>query len=240
MTDKSPEKVGEMFDRISGTYDLLNKLLSLGIDRNWRRKAIRLVSSLPHNRILDIASGTGDLSLAAARVGSSEIIAADISAGMLAIQNERIKKLNLGDKIKTVIANAEHLPFESASFDLVTCAFGIRNFENLEKGLSEIQRVLKPGGSFIILEFSKPAGWFGKIFQGYFNSIVPRLGHLVSGHSQAYRYLFNTVQDFPSGSDFVKILQETGFTEAKYIPLTRGIATLYSGKKKAVFYDSLN
>lgn len=230
--DKNSVRVGEMFDQISVHYDMLNKILSLGIDRIWRKKAIRIAANQPHQLILDVASGTGDMSILASKLDPGLITAIDISRGMLEIQNRRILKKQLGHKIKTQVAKAENLPFNDNSFDLATCAFGVRNFEDTVKGLSEIYRVVKPGGTFIILEFSHPKGAFSGIFLWYFRTIIPLIGRIISKNKQAYQYLPDTVDEFPSGYDFLKLMHQVGFENTSFQSLSGNIATIYTGKKK--------
>lgn len=221
-----------MFDNISHRYDFLNHLLSLGIDKNWRKKAIRSIKSLQPKKLLDIATGTGDLAFEANRqLPDLEIIGLDLSEGMLS--KARVKARNMAlDKMKFVKGDSENLEFEDESFDAITVAFGVRNFENLEVGLSEMCRVLKTGGRVAILEFSKPKVFPVKqLFNFYFKYILPQTGRLISKDSRAYEYLPESVQAFPEGMDFVHILEKTGFKKCKNQPLTFGICSLYTAEK---------
>jgi len=226
------EVVRQMFDSIARRYDFLNHFLSLGIDRLWRKKTIRIIQHLPHKTILDVATGTGDMSILASRLETTSIVGIDISSEMLEIQKMKLESKKLNAKITVQIADAENLPFEKESFDVIMTAFGVRNFENLDKGLSEFHRVLKNGGHVVILEFSKPTAFFVKgIFKFYFSNILPLLGRMVSRHNFAYSYLPDSVDRFPSGADFSQRLNKAGFVETNYKSLSFGIASIYTGKK---------
>ncbi len=224
-----------MFDNISGTYDLLNSVLSLGIDRYWRKKALNLISKAPGDSfiLLDIASGTCDLAIQAAKsFKNAKIIATDVSEKMLEIGRVKVKKDHLQDQIECQYADAENIPFIENNFDVITVAFGVRNFENLQKGILEMHRVLKPGGQIVILDFSSPLIFPVKhLFQVYFKYILPLIGRLLSKDQRAYNYLFESVQQFPDFGRFTAILEASGFKNCSYKPLTFGICSIYIGYK---------
>lgn len=223
-----------MFDNISPRYDLLNHLLSLGIDVLWRKQAIRMLKKRkPHPQlIMDIATGTGDFALEALVLAPDKIIGVDISAGMLEVGRQKIKKQGLEDRIELIQADSENLPFEDNMFDAVIVAFGVRNFEDLRKGLKEMNRVLKPGGVVTILEFSRLRTFpFKQLFNLYFTQILPRIGSLISKDQSAYTYLPESVQAFPDGEDFLKILKETGYTQTEWKSLTFGVSAIYVASK---------
>lgn len=224
--------VKEMFDGIAYRYDFLNHFLSMGIDNIWRKKALRHLREYPNPYILDVATGTGDFAIAALRYKPSAIIGIDLSPEMLKIGEAKMKKRGLDNIIKLQAGDSENLPFAANTFDVVTVAFGVRNFEDLEKGLGEMFRVLKPGGKSVILEFSKPKGkLFSLLFNFYFFKILPFLGKLVSKHSSAYTYLPESVDAFPSGEKFNAIMSACGFREVNAKSLSGGIATIYTGVK---------
>lgn len=224
-----------MFDSISHRYDLLNHLLSLNIDKRWRKKAIKLLASHHPESILDIATGTADFALAATRLKPIKITGIDLSEGMLNIGRQKIKKKGLSGSIELLKADSEELPFKDSSFDAVVVGFGVRNFENLEKGLSEIFRVLKPGGIFIVLEFSRPRkAFFKQLYFFYFKNILPMLGRLVSKDNSAYTYLPESVNEFPDGDSFVSILEKTGYQNCSWHPQTLGIASIYKTQKPEI------
>ena len=223
-----------MFDNISPRYDLLNHLLSLGVDVLWRKQAIRMLKKRkPHPQlIMDIATGTGDFALEALVLAPDKIIGVDISAGMLEVGRQKIKKQGLEDRIEMIQADSENLPFEDNMFDAVIVAFGVRNFEDLRKGLKEMNRVLKPGGVVTILEFSRLRTFpFKQLFNLYFTQILPRIGSLISKDQSAYTYLPESVQAFPDGEDFLKILKETGYTQTEWKSLTFGVSAIYVASK---------
>ncbi len=229
---KKKEQVEEMFDQISPRYDLLNHLLSANIDKIWRRKAIDLLKPWHPDSILDVATGTADFALAAAQIGPKKITGIDLSEGMLKIGRQKVKKYGLTHLINLLKADSESLPFENDSFDAAIVGFGVRNFENLQLGLAEIYRVLKPGGVFIVLEFSSPKNkMFGSLYYMYFKKILPLLGKIVSRNNRAYTYLPESVQDFPDGKDFLDILRAAGYKSCSYKPLTMGIASIYTAQK---------
>lgn len=226
------EQIAAMFNSISGKYDFLNHFLSLGIDILWRKRAVRLLKKDQPKLILDIATGTGDFAIEALSLNPEKIIGVDISEGMLSVGREKLIKKNLTDKIELISGDSEFLPFEDNFFDAVIVSFGVRNFENLEKGLSDMLRVLKPGGKVVILEFSKPKSFpFKQIYQFYFQWILPKIGKLISKNHAAYTYLPDSVEAFPDGDDFLNILNKIGFQKNQCTPLTLGISSIYSGSK---------
>lgn len=233
--DKSEAKkkqVAEMFDNISGKYDFLNHFLSLGIDIRWRKKAIKLLKEDQPKQILDIATGTGDFAIESLSLNPERVVGIDISEGMLNVGREKMKKRGYADIIDMQSGDSENLHFEDETFDAVIVAFGVRNFENLEKGLSEMNRVLKPGGKAVILEFSKPTVFpFKQLYNLYFRWILPKIGRLVSKDNAAYTYLPESVNEFPFGNDFLKVLTKTGYKNTKCKPLTLGISSIYLGEK---------
>ena len=231
-TKGKKEQVAEVFDNISPKYDFLNHFLSLGIDVRWRRKAINVLRPTNPKRILDIATGTGDFALMSLKLKPDEVIGIDISEGMLAMGKEKINKRGLEKIIQLEKGDSENLRFEDNSFDASIVAFGVRNFENLEKGLSEIYRVLKPGGTFIVLEFSKPGSFpFKQLYNFYFKYILPKIGSSISKDDVAYSYLPESVRAFPDGNKFIKVLEDTGFNNTTWKPLTFGISSIYTGRK---------
>ena len=227
-TDKGKkEQVKQMFNKIAKRYDLLNHTLSLGMDFVWRRKAIKKITNNP-KEILDIATGTADFAISAAKYTDANITGIDISDRMINIGKKKINKKNLKNRIKLSIADSEKLPFNKSSFDAITAGFGVRNFENLEKGLNEIYRVIKKDGFVVILEPSTPKIFpLKQIFRFYFNTILPKIGTLLSDDRSAYTYLPNSVKNFPNGKEFIKILDNIGFRKTSYFPLTFGIVSLY-------------
>lgn len=226
------EQVETMFDAISPKYDFLNHFLSAGIDIRWRKKAIKLLSKESPKTILDVATGTGDFALAALETGAEKITGVDISSGMLRVGNEKIRKLGLQDKIELKKGDSEKLDFPAESFNAVTVAFGVRNFENLEKGLIEMRRVMKEEGTLVVLEFSKPATFPVKqLYNFYFKYILPLVGKIISKDNRAYTYLPESVKAFPQGEEFLKILEKTGFKSVRWIPLTFGISSIYTARK---------
>lgn len=225
--------VRSLFDSIAFRYDFLNHLLSAGVDVFWRRKAIGLLQPFHPGRILDVATGTGDMAITAARKLSAEVIGIDISPEMLRIGRSKIASMGLRSRITLTEGSAEEISFAARSFDAVTVAFGVRNFSDLQQGLLEIQRVLKVNGVAVILEFSRPSiSLVEESFGFYFTRILPVVGGLISGNADAYRYLPNTVGEFPAGTDFLSILHSAGFKETIQYPLTFGIATIYIGIKR--------
>lgn len=226
------DEVATMFNNISPKYDLLNHLLSLGIDIHWRKKAIRLLRDLKPKTILDVATGTGDFAIEALSLNPDKIIGVDISDGMLDIGRKKLQRKKLDDKISLENGDSENLSYIDNNFDAVIVAFGVRNFENLEAGLSGMYRVLKKNGRVVILEFSKPAVFpFRQLYNFYFKSILPIIGKMISKDNAAYTYLPESVQAFPQGSAFLDILKNTGFNQTRCIPLTFGICSIYTAIK---------
>ena len=222
-----------MFNNISGTYDFLNHFLSLGIDVIWRKMAIRELEKEKPRYILDVATGTGDFAFEAIRILKPEkIVGVDISQGMLSIAKEKIIKKNLQNTFEVSLGDSEKLLFDNDSFDAVTVAYGVRNFEDLEKGLSDMLRVLKPRGKVVILEFSKPRVFPVKqCYNFYFKYITPAIGKLFSKDASAYTYLPESVAAFPDGKDFTELLSKVGFQNTKWRPLAFGICSIYTGSK---------
>ena len=226
------EQVARMFDNISHRYDFLNHLLSMGIDKGWRKKAIKMLMPLKPKALLDVATGTGDFAIQALKLAPEHITGIDISEGMLAVGKRKIADRNLTDKITLQFGDSENIPFGENKFDAVTVAFGVRNFENLEKGLAEIFRVIKPGGMIVVLEFSRPKAFpFRQVYNFYFKFILPKIGRLVSSDKAAYTYLPASVEAFPDGQDFLQRLEKVGFKNTKCRTLTFGISSIYSGSK---------
>lgn len=227
------DQVEEMFNNISPRYDLLNHLLSANIDKLWRRNAIQKLKPQKPKLILDIATGTGDFAIAATRINHAKVIGIDISEGMLEVGRRKLKKKKLTESIELLKADSENLPFDNEKFDAAIVGFGVRNFENLKKGLTEINRVLKPGGAFYVLEFSKPVkSPYKQIYQFYFTKILPFIGRIISKNSSAYTYLPESVNEFPDGELFLTILAEVGFVKNKCFQQTFGIASIYEAYKK--------
>ncbi len=225
-------QVANMFNNISKRYDLLNHLLSLGIDITWRKKAIRMLQKDQPKVILDIATGTGDFAIEALALKPTKVIGVDISEGMLAEGRKKLQKRKLDHLIELQLGDSEKLLFEENKFDAVIVSFGVRNFENLELGLADMFRVLKPGGKVVIVEFSKPKKFPMKQgYNFYFKYILPQIGKLVSKDQSAYTYLPESVQAFPDGQDFLDVLKKVGFKNTKCKPLTFGISSIYIGEK---------
>ena len=226
------KQVTHMFDGISKSYDLLNRIITLGIDVIWRKRVVRLLKKEAPDTILDIATGTGDLVLALAKLNTKKIIGLDISPGMLEIGKKKVLAQNLTDRIKMQLGDSEALHYEDNSFAAVTVAFGVRNFENLDKGLLEIFRVLKPKGTLVILETAVPKNYFLKTFYMlYTQNIMPFIGKLFSKDRSAYKYLSDSAAAFPHGEVFNNILRKNGFIKVEDLPQTLGIASIYFAKK---------
>lgn len=226
-------EVGEMFDSIASTYDLLNRGTSLGVDTLWRKKMIAKLDSAKHKRILDVATGTADVAIQTAkRLPVDHITGVDLSNEMLHYGRKKVAKAGLDDKIILKQGDSEALPMETDSYDAVTVSFGVRNFENLEAGLAEMLRVLKPGGKLVVLEFSKIRfAPIRALFNFYFGRVMPLIGRLQSKDPRAYAYLFESVQAFPSGKEFTDILERVGYKQSVCQPLTLGIASIYTAYK---------
>lgn len=226
------EQVAQMFDTISENYDGLNRVISLGIDVSWRKKVVKLVGATNPKQILDIATGTGDLALMMASLQPDRIVGLDISAGMLEVGKQKVTKANLDNTIEMIVGDSENMPFDDNTFDAITVSFGVRNFENLDKGLTEILRVLKPGGIFVVLETSNPTKFpFKQGYKFYTNFILPIIGKIFSKDKVAYSYLSESANSFPFGAAFNNILQKNGFKNAKNLPVTFGVASIYTSTK---------
>lgn len=230
-TESKKEQVEDMFDNIAPKYDLLNRMLSMKIDVTWRNKLVKWMKNDNPKLVLDVATGTGDLAITIQKGTGANVVGLDLSQQMLNVGIEKVKQQNLQDKITMVKGDAENLPFEDNKFDAVSVAFGVRNFENLEKGLDELKRVVKVGGSVYILEFSKVQGMMRPFYMFYFKNILPRIGKLVSKDDRAYTYLPDSVEAFPYGAIMKSILQQRGYSEVVYKKLTFGIATIYKATK---------
>lgn len=227
------EQVAQMFDTISGNYDNLNRVISFGIDVKWRKKVLKIVSDSKPKIILDIATGTGDLAILMAQSNAEKIIGLDISAGMLEVGRKKIEDKKLSNIIELVLADSENMPFEDNYFDAITVGFGVRNFENLEKGFAEILRVLKPNGVFVILETSVPVKTpYKQGYRFYSKYILPIIGKLFSKDNSAYGYLSESAAVFPFGEALNNILRKIGFINVVAMPQTFGVATIYSASKK--------
>jgi demethylmenaquinone methyltransferase / 2-methoxy-6-polyprenyl-1,4-benzoquinol methylase len=227
------EQVSAMFDNIAKNYDFLNRFLSLRFDTIWRKKAINLLKATQPQVVLDVATGTADVALETYKhLKPKKIVGVDISNQMLAIGREKIAKKGLSEIITLENGDSENLRFENNTFDAITVAFGVRNFENLAKGLAEMQRVLKPGGTLVVLEFSKPQIFpFKQLYNTFFKYVLPFIGRVISKDPKAYKYLYESVQAFPDGKNFEAILTKTGYHSTQSIPLTLGICSIYVGKK---------
>ena len=230
--DQKKHQVRTMFDNISSNYDGLNRVISFGIDQSWRKKVIKMVTDSHAKSVIDIATGTGDLAIALAKTETEKIVGIDISNGMLDVGRQKIKNQNLSDKIDMVQADSENLPYDDNSFDAATVACGVRNFEDLDKGLSEIYRVLKPDGVFVVLETSNPTKFpFKQGYTIYTKYILPLIGKLFSKDKSAYRYLSESASVFPFGEAFNNILKKNGFINVKDLPQTFGVSTIYKASK---------
>ncbi len=227
------EEVEEMFDNISHKYDFLNRLLSMGIDVQWRKKVVKKAKEVEPKAILDVATGTGDLAIALAQgIPNAKITGFDLSAGMLNEGRKKVQEKHLEKQIEMIQGDAENMPFPDNSFNVVTVAFGVRNFENLEKGLNELYRVLKPGGKLLILEFSKPETFpMKQLYNFYFHNILPIIGKTFSKDHRAYTYLPESVEQFPYGEEMLKILKKSNFLSPKDKKLTFGISSIYEASK---------
>jgi demethylmenaquinone methyltransferase/2-methoxy-6-polyprenyl-1,4-benzoquinol methylase len=226
-------QISRMFNRIAPYYDWLNRFLSLGVDQRWRRRAISLLGADRPRVVLDVATGTADMALETARrLRPERVVGIDISQRMLDIGRAKVKKRGLEQIVELLEGDSENLPFADDTFDAVTAAFGVRNFENLDAGLAEMRRVLKKDGRLIVLEFSRPRRFpFKQIFNSYFKYILPVIGRFTSKDPKAYRYLYESVQAFPDGDEFLNILENNGFNSNQCTALTLGICSVYSAKK---------
>jgi demethylmenaquinone methyltransferase/2-methoxy-6-polyprenyl-1,4-benzoquinol methylase len=226
------EEVAEMFNNISGRYDFLNHFLSLGIDHLWRARAVKELREINPKRILDIATGTGDFAIANLKLKPEEVVGIDISSGMLEVGKEKMKKKKVDHIVSLQLGDSEDLPFDDNYFDGLTVGFGVRNFENLEKGLAEMLRVIRPGGKAIILEFSKPKIFPIKQAFGFYSKyFIPFFGKRISKDEKAYAYLPESVAAFPEGKEFENVLEKLNYKNIKSIPVSGGIATIYVGTK---------
>ncbi len=231
---KDKAEIGPMFDSIAWRYDFLNHLLSFGIDRTWRRKTIGKISGEYKNpKIIDVATGTGDLAIEAVNTGPAKITGIDISEKMLELGQQKIKARGLENIIEFIKCDSENICFEDNTFDVAMAAFGVRNFSDPVKGLSEMRRVVRREGLVVILEFSKPAGFiFKHVYNFYFGNLLPFLGSLFSKHKKAYKYLNESVMDFADNEKFIQMMKKAGLSEIRQDRITRGIATIYTGVKK--------
>ncbi|WP_370476973.1 bifunctional demethylmenaquinone methyltransferase/2-methoxy-6-polyprenyl-1,4-benzoquinol methylase UbiE [Tamlana flava] len=226
------EQVTKMFDTISGDYDGLNRVISFGIDIKWRKKVVNIIAESNPQTILDIATGTGDLAINLAETNANKIVGLDISSGMLAIGKQKVQKKGLESKIEMVLGDSEKMPFEDNTFDAITVAFGVRNFENLENGLKEIYRVLKPNGTFVILETSVPTKTpYKQGYKFYTKNVLPLIGKVFSKDRSAYKYLSESASVFPYGEALNNILRKIGFISVEDFPQTFGVATIYKSSK---------
>ncbi len=231
-TDQSKKtEVEDMFDNIAPKYDLLNHVLSMKIDVLWRNTLVKWMNKRCSKLVRDVATGTGDLAIAVQKGTGAEVVGLDLSQQMLNVGIDKIKKINLDQKISMQKGDAENLPFEDNKFDAVSVAFGVRNFENLEKGLAELRRVVKENSSVYILEFSKVEGFLAPFYMFYFKNILPQIGKLVSKDNRAYTYLPDSVNAFPFGEKMKQILLDTGYSKVEYKKLSLGIATIYKATK---------
>jgi demethylmenaquinone methyltransferase/2-methoxy-6-polyprenyl-1,4-benzoquinol methylase len=221
-----------MFNRIARTYDFLNHFLSAGIDRRWRKQAVKILAGANPQQILDVACGTADFAMEITKLSPQKIIGIDLSENMLAIGREKIRKKNLAHKIELLQGDCQALPFNENNFDAVVVGFGVRNFMNPLKGLQEMQRVLKPGGKLVVLEFSRPGNIVvSKLFNFYFRKFCPFIGGVISGDKKAYRYLQVSVENFPDGEKFLSLMEAAGLARAFQRKLTFGIVSIYCGTK---------
>ena len=242
MNNQNPEAadkkamVESMFDSISWRYDFLNHFLSFGIDHLWRRKAIRIIShSYKNPDILDVATGTGDLAIAAMKIDPKRVEGIDISAGMLEIGRKKIDKRGYSGRINLQKADSENIPFNDNEFDVAMVAFGVRNFSDPLRGLTEMRRVINENGMILVLEFSKPTSFpFRNIYNFYFRNILPFFGRIFSRDKSAYSYLPDSVSKFPDNENFLNMLEEAGFSENCQVKLTGGVASIYTGMKRTL------
>ncbi|MBK8882204.1 MAG: bifunctional demethylmenaquinone methyltransferase/2-methoxy-6-polyprenyl-1,4-benzoquinol methylase UbiE [Bacteroidales bacterium] len=236
MNEEKKIMVESMFDSIAWRYDFLNHFLSFGIDRIWRRRAIRIISKNYRTPvILDVATGTGDLAIAAMKINPVKITGIDISQNMLEIGREKIRKKGLSGKIELIQGDSENIPLGDDNYDVAMVAFGVRNFSDPLKGLSEMKRVIRKDGMILVLEFSKPSGFlFRSVFNFYFRKILPFVGKLFSKDKAAYSYLPDSVNKFPDNEAFLQLLARAGFSDTRQVKLTGGVASIYTGLKKSI------
>lgn len=226
------EQVTTMFDTISKDYDGLNRIITFGIDVSWRKKVVQIIGEEQPKSILDIATGTGDLAIMLSKLEPEKIVGLDISRGMLEVGKQKIKNKKLDNLIDMVVGDSENMPFEDNSFDAITVSYGVRNFANLDKGLQEIRRVLKPKGIFVVLETSNPTKFpFKQGYKLYTSTILPTLGKVFSKDKKAYGYLSESANSFPFGEDFDNILKKNGFKNTSFKPVTFGVSTIYKAYK---------
>jgi demethylmenaquinone methyltransferase/2-methoxy-6-polyprenyl-1,4-benzoquinol methylase len=230
--EEKSKQVAQMFDNIANRYDFLNSLLSLGIHKGWRKTCVNLLKAKQPKKILDVATGTGDFAIACARLKPETVVGIDISDGMLKYGNEKLKKLKLNSVISLKKGDAETVFFPDNSFDAIVVGFGVRNFQNLEKGLGNLRRMLKPGGQLVILEFSYPNNSFVRsLYNFYFSYITPGIGKLFSKDNRAYSYLTESVKAFPNNEKFTEILNRLHYKNATFKTLSMGIAAIYYAEK---------
>lgn len=231
-TDSKKEQVAKMFDNIAFRYDFLNSLLSMGIHKGWRRKCVARIKEIQPKQILDVATGTGDFAIESAKLDPDKVTGIDISEGMMQFGREKLEKLHLDKLIELQLGDAETVTFPDNSFDAITVGFGVRNFENLEKGLTNLFRILRSGGKIVILEFSYPRNFpIKQLYTFYFSYITPAIGKIFSKDSRAYSYLPESVKAFPDNERFVEIMTKCGFKNAKFTSLTFGVAAIYEAGK---------
>ncbi len=232
-SDSKKDQVAQMFNKIAYRYDFLNSLLSLGIHKGWRRKCVQLISEKKPKHLLDVATGTADFAIECMKLNPTSVIGIDISEGMMKFGREKIEKLNLQNKISLKYGDAETCDLPSNSIDAITVGFGVRNFQNLEKGLQNMNRILKPGGQICILEFSTPRKFpMKQFYKFHFKYITPTVGKLFSKDSSAYTYLPESIKVFPDNERFVEILEKTGYYKATFQPVSFGLAAIYLAEKK--------
>ncbi len=231
-TDPKKVQVAQMFDNISHSYDFLNHFFSLGIDKLWRKKSVKLMAAVKPMHILDVATGTGDFAFEALKLNPEKVTGLDISEGMLKVGREKIAKRQKESRMEFIHGDSESMPFAEGSFDAITVGFGVRNFQDLEAGLKEMRRVLRKDGMVVILEFSKPKSFpMKQLYFTYFQYIMPLLGKVISKDKSAYTYLPESVMAFPEGQDFEDILEDVGYRDTRRYPVTGGIATIYTARK---------
>jgi len=229
--DDKRAQIAQAFDTLADRYDLLNRVLSLGIDTRWRVRALRLLQADPPHRLLDVATGTGDLAiLAARRLPQTQITGVDLSQGMLEVGRAKVAAARLDARIALQLGDAQSLPFADASFDAATAAFGVRNFASLSAGFAEIRRVLRPGGRFVVLELSEPTAFpFRQLYRFYLRHGIPLVGRLLTGHAREYAYLPASIEQVPQGTEMLELLRAAGFTECRCERYTFGACTCYTG-----------